>query len=602
MTVVDPVAQAPWPRLWAAASPRQRAALVAGSCVVFGGLAIWSIMAALTRAPYDRLADLHVYLGTVHATQAGLPIYDYQAGNGDPFTYPPFALLLFWPLGLLPEPTVQLLWTLASVTAVLAIAAAVTARAGVRGSQRFIVVTLAGAAILLMSAPLQSNLRFGQVSVFVVLLALVDALELLPRRLSGVLIGIAAAVKLTPLLFVPYLWYVGRRAAAMRALASFAAATAIAVAVWPRDSLTFWTKAVFTTSRIGDLASTGNQSVNGALLRYAVPTGPRMVAWAAIAVAVSVVAFLSAREAHRRGQVTQAAVVIGCATIAVSPVSWTHHQIWTVLAGVLLLAGPGRLRIYAGVTVVITMVLSLGAILPLHEAGPLGTFLGDNARGLCAVAVCVGGTAAIWRAGPARIRLLPGVALVGRPRTAVLYSAVLAGIAAAVLVAVSNKVVTAEVYTGLPDDRWATVVGDPCQGYQYDVDASGRAVAECVEIVGPLAGGMRLNFGSGQDRVDGLQTLVGEVAPEVARLVLVPIEGMAPIEVPLLQLRPLAATALPPQGLLGSPDKALPVIDRRVAGIRWFALATNDTSDGRLLAYDASGNVVADGGQKFRDP
>ena len=83
-----------------------------------------------------------------------------------------------------------------------------------------------------------------------------------------------------------------------------------------------------------------------------------------------------------------AAVVIGCATIAVSPVSWTHHQVWTVLAGLLLVAGPRRTRLAAGVIVLITMTVSLGAVLPLSGLGPVGGFLHDNVRALCAVAVC----------------------------------------------------------------------------------------------------------------------------------------------------------------------------------------------------------------------
>ena len=124
-------------------------------------------------------------MGAVRAVRDGLPLYTYAAENGDPFTHPPFALLVFWPMGALPETLVQGAWTAATVLAVVVIAAALTARQHIHGRQRFVVVVLAAATVLLASAPVQSNLRFGQVSVFIVLLALVDALGLLPRRRCG---------------------------------------------------------------------------------------------------------------------------------------------------------------------------------------------------------------------------------------------------------------------------------------------------------------------------------------------------------------------------------------------------------------------------------
>src|SRR2546430_13438160 len=53
-----------------------------------------------------------------------------------------------------------------------------------------------------------------------------------------------------------------------------------------------------------------------------------------------------------------AAVVVGCATVAASPVSWTHHQVWTVLAGLLLVAGGGRARLTSGLALLVVMTRS----------------------------------------------------------------------------------------------------------------------------------------------------------------------------------------------------------------------------------------------------
>ena len=120
-------------------------------------------------------------------------------------------------------------------------------------------------------------------------------------RLGGVLLGVAAAIKLTPLLFVPYLWFIGRRRDALRALATVAACTAVGFVAFPAAAATFWTQAIFTTSRIGGLSSTGNQSLNGVLLRYAVPTAERSIVWAVLAALVCIVAFLCAASITAAG-------------------------------------------------------------------------------------------------------------------------------------------------------------------------------------------------------------------------------------------------------------------------------------------------------------
>jgi alpha-1,2-mannosyltransferase len=73
--------------------------------------------------------------------------------------------------------------------------------------------------------------------------------------------------------------------------------------------------------------------------------------------------------------------------IAASPVSWTHHQVWTVLAGLLLVANGRRVQLASGLGLLLIMTLSAGEL--AHLGGP---FLGDNARMLAALVVCRRGT------------------------------------------------------------------------------------------------------------------------------------------------------------------------------------------------------------------
>src|SRR4051812_25433253 len=270
---------------------------VIGMWSVFGGAAVVSAVLVWLRPAAQRLSDLHIYYGAARAVNDGRPLYDYVAENGGPFTYPPFAVLLFRPLARLPEAGLQVAWLALTCAAVVALAVAVG-----RGMSASRLAVAAIACGLLVSAPVQSNLRFGQVSIFIVLLTLVDAIGLIPPRYRGVLIGIAAAIKLTPLLFVVYFVAARRYRDAARALGAFAACAALGAVVLPGDSLRYWTGTMLQTSRIGDLASLGNQSVQGMLMRAGLSPAALPLVWAALIAAVCAAALWRARTLDAHGE------------------------------------------------------------------------------------------------------------------------------------------------------------------------------------------------------------------------------------------------------------------------------------------------------------
>ncbi|GFJ95717.1 hypothetical protein Prum_093590 [Phytohabitans rumicis] len=367
---------------------------------LFGAIAVVSSVLVLRRPPAERLSDLHIYYGAAQTVQSGQPLYGYVADNGGPFTYPPFAVLLMRPLTVFPEGAVQVAWLALVCAAVAAIGYAVARPAGG--------LVAAAACVVLLSAPAQSNLRFGQVSVFIVLLALVDAVGLTPARWRGVLVGVAAAVKLTPLLFVVYFLLAGRYRDAGRAALAFAGCAALAAAVLPADSWTYWTGTVTQTSRIGNLASLGNQSVHGMLMRVGVDAGTLPLLWAALVAVICGTALWRARQLWREEHPVRAAVLVGCASVAASPVSWTHHQVWTVLAAMLLVATNGVAQRVAGLALLAAMTVSLGALLRDVSTYPGVQFALENARTFGAVAVCLagfGGVAAVAAHGRRRAGL-----------------------------------------------------------------------------------------------------------------------------------------------------------------------------------------------------
>lgn len=348
-------------------------------------VAVAQCWAALSRQPGDRLVDLHVYWGALRLLFGGGELYDFAAGNGAPFTYPPFAALVLSPVVLVDEGVLRWLWTAATVAVVGYLAWLVASADGVPRLVPRRIATPLVALLLFASAPVSSNIRFGQVSVFLVVLILIDCLRVAPSRWGGVATGAAAAVKLTPLIFVPFYWFAGRRRACLTALGSIVAGTLLAWLVLPKESVRFWFGEIWNVDRVGNIATGGNQSINGVLLRLDAPDAVRTVIVGVLGLAVVAAAMVRAVRAYRNAAPLTAAVIVGAAGLAVSPVSWTHHQVWLVLAALLAVSHRRRTNLMWAAAVAALMILPVTSI----GAGLPGGVVTGNARVLLALAVAV---------------------------------------------------------------------------------------------------------------------------------------------------------------------------------------------------------------------
>ncbi len=273
--------------------------------------------------------DSAVYRAGGIAVLRGEPLYGHLSGLPGwapelPFTYPPFAAVLFTPLAVLP---VQWCWGLVAVTAAPALALALRPYAP-------------GPAPLLLAFGLQpvwQTIGLGQLNLVLMALVVVDVLRR-RGRCGGVLIGLAAAVKLVPLIFVGHLLLTGRRADACRALGTFAAATALGALLLPSDSARYWTSALFNDHFAQMKGWVGNQSWAGFAARTA-PDQAWPLAFAALAVAGAAVVV---RWRHREGDDRGALLVTAGCALLVSPISWTHHWVWIAPALGYLLTGGRR--------------------------------------------------------------------------------------------------------------------------------------------------------------------------------------------------------------------------------------------------------------------
>ncbi|MEV5529186.1 glycosyltransferase 87 family protein [Streptomyces prunicolor] len=316
--------------------------------------------------------DLRVYYGTVHTwLHHGGRIYDYQVpGTTYGFTYPPFAAVSMAPMAYVGLGTAiagALMLNLAALGVVLRILAG----PGWRRYGWFGWALLACG--LALFEPLRDTFSFGQVNLLLLALVLGDGwlLSTGRGRWAGVGIGLAAAIKLTPALFIALLLLARRWKAAAVATAVALAATGLAALVVPDASKFYWTDALWDTTRVGRLDYVSNQSLQGVLARLG-ETGRPL--WATVVVLVLAVWAVRARRAIVVGDWTAAFALTGLTACLISPITWVHHLVWLLPAfAVLVRAGHPRIAgaLYA---VMCTSVVWLW----FDDASGIDGFLGSN--------------------------------------------------------------------------------------------------------------------------------------------------------------------------------------------------------------------------------
>ncbi len=250
-----------------------------------------------------------------------------------PFTYPPVAAIFFLPLVPLP---LWLVWGVMAAGCALALGLVVrvSLRSVLRREPQPWLVNLVTALGFGLQA-VWSTIGLGQVNLILMALIAVDVLALVGTRRGGVLIGIAASIKLTPLIFIPHLLLTGRKADALRATVTFIALQAFAWIALPSDSVRYWTSAILTGNgnRMYDAA---NQSINGLVERFTGLAPSALTVSLILAAACLATMVLLVRRLHQADQPLAAMLVTAFCGLLVSPVTWTHHWVWVVPLCVLL--------------------------------------------------------------------------------------------------------------------------------------------------------------------------------------------------------------------------------------------------------------------------
>ncbi len=273
-------------------------------------------------------ADMSMYRGAAQALREGRPLYGVMH-NDLPFTSPPITALAMFPTTLVSLRTATTWMIVFGVVGTFVTLLLTTRALGWRGLAGRVGVAAALTALLMWTEPFQTTFLDGQLNVVVMLLVVGDLVQPDRSRFKGIGVGVAAALKLIPALFVVYLLLTRRFRAAVTAMATFVVLAAIGWIVQPGGSATFWLGGGLDSHKVLiDARFVGEQSLQGTVGRLVdtgVQGGP---VWVLAVALVGLGGLALAVWSQRRGFEAMGIVITALVALMVSPSSWSHYWVW----------------------------------------------------------------------------------------------------------------------------------------------------------------------------------------------------------------------------------------------------------------------------------
>lgn len=271
--------------------------------------------------------DLDVYARGAAAMMGHEPLYSVSV-HGLPFTYPPFAALLFVPLHLLGAATARGVLTAASIGCYVVVIVVCARRLRMN-----LAIAAPVGLVGLAFEPFLRTILLGQVNLLLLALVIVDCF-VVPAKYRGMLIGLAAGIKILPGALVLFLMLRREWGAVARAAAAFAVTVAVSVVFAPRDSWLFWSGGFVNLSRFGSewLIGGDNQSLSAVLMRLSHDLSPPAVLTVLLSLGALTLGLVAAQRQIDAGNDVNGLVCVAFGSLLASPVSWTHHWVWAVLA------------------------------------------------------------------------------------------------------------------------------------------------------------------------------------------------------------------------------------------------------------------------------
>ncbi len=269
------------------------------------------------------------------------PLYDWggYSSLALKFTYTPFAAVAFALISFLPWTP---LWILSVVVNIAALVAALWFTFGGLGyTDRRVRLgaTLVAVAVTFWLQPVVRTIYLGQVNLILMAAIIWDLCQ--PdnskgrtRWWKGAVTGVAAGIKLVPLIFVPYLVITRKFREAAMTVAGFLATVLVGFVILPKDSSEWWLHGmVFSDgNRTGFTGWAGNQSLRALATRLGGSIAAGTTPWLIAAAIAFVLGMTAAYLLHRAGYELPAILATALTGLLISPISWDHHWVWVAPA------------------------------------------------------------------------------------------------------------------------------------------------------------------------------------------------------------------------------------------------------------------------------
>jgi alpha-1,2-mannosyltransferase len=259
------------------------------------------------------------------------PLYDWP-GSSDlhlKFTYTPFAAVAFALVSFMSSGTSTVVDTIVNF---LALMAAIWFTLGGLGCTNRKVKTgamLLGTGVAIWTEPVFRDIYLGQINLILMAAVLWDLCQPEGRKNKGFVTGIAAGIKLIPLIFVPYLLLARRFREAAMVVAGFVFTLVVGFAVIPKDSTKYWFGGLFFNgNRTGFTGWTGNQSLDALVTRLAGSIHGGKPYWLVVAFFVAVIGVCAAALLDRAGHLLPGILLAELTGDLISPITWDHHWVW----------------------------------------------------------------------------------------------------------------------------------------------------------------------------------------------------------------------------------------------------------------------------------
>jgi alpha-1,2-mannosyltransferase len=323
--------------------------LWAGAAAFLAIIASWVVFAALTgKNGGTHAVDLTVYrdgglivrhVRPYYNPKAGAPLYDWggYSALSLKFTYTPFAAIAFALLSFIPPAPLLLVSIIVNMASLVA---ALWFTFGALGygrdnSKKLLGATLLAAAVTFWLQPNVRTIYLGQVNLVLMAAIIWDLFQPSEGRWwKGFVTGIAAGIKLTPLIFVPYLLITKRFREAAMTVAGFIFTIAVGFVILPGDSSQWWLHGLIIKdgTRAGFIGWAGNQSLRALITRLSGSVASGQTAWLAASVVAVAVGMTAAYLLDRAGHRMAAVLATALTGLLISPISWDHHWVWVAPA------------------------------------------------------------------------------------------------------------------------------------------------------------------------------------------------------------------------------------------------------------------------------